>query len=276
MDEKTASTSRKIRVLIVDDEPLARRTLRSLLRQDPEVEISGECSDGLEAVKAIRAGAQEIVFLDVQMPGMNGFEVLEAAGMSHISAVVFVTAYDQYAIQAFEVNAVDYLLKPFDDERFRIALGRAKDLIRRRGESAFNRRIAAVLRDLGVEARAEADIPGERKAGYLQRIAVKSAGRVIFLKVEEINWIEAAAQYVELHADAKTYLVRESIYRLESRLDPARFFRVHRSALVNLDRVREVRRDDLGGSNIVLRNGTQIRISRGRREKLEQILTSGR
>jgi two-component system, LytTR family, response regulator len=263
----------KLKALVVDDEPLARRTLRLLLQQDPEVAVAGECADGLQALETMRKRDFDIVFLDVQMPGMNGFEVLEALGPDSVRAVVFVTAYDQYALKAFEVHAVDYLLKPFDDDRFYRALERAKEQLRRDGAHEFSSRILALLEDLGAASGA-GNFPAHRQnPDYLQRIAVKGTGHVSYVKVDEIDWIQAAAQYVELHVGDKSHLMRESINRLESQLDPARFCRIHRSALVNLERVQEVRRDDLGGSMVVLHNGRTIPISRGRRDHLEQVLT---
>jgi two-component system LytT family response regulator len=269
------NTPSKLRAIIVDDEPLARRTLRALLRQDPEIEIGGECADGLEAVEVIRANPPDIVFLDVQMPEMSGLEVLEAVAGSPMPAVVFVTAYDQYALKAFEVNAADYLLKPFDDDRFWKALRRAKEEVRQKEAGEVGRHIAGLLDYLREGGMLERPATAAADSGYLHRIAVRSAGHVAFVKVAEIDWIEAAAQYVQLHIGNKGHLMRESIHRIESRLDPALFFRVHRSALVNLERVKELQRDEFGGGTVVLQNGARIRISRSRREQLEMALTRG-
>jgi two-component system, LytTR family, response regulator len=240
-----------VRIVIADDEPLARKTIRLLARRDPDVEIVAECRNGEEAVDAVREHKPDLLFLDIQMPRLDGFDVLEILG-DEAPAIVFVTAYDQYAIRAFEVHAIDYLLKPFTDERFEKALARAKDLVLRNdAEREKQTRLTASHR------------------AFTQRFMVRSAGRIVFLKAGEIDWIEAADYYARLHAGASAYLLRESMNDLEARLDPNAFVRIHRSAIVNLDRVREMRPLFRGELTVVLHDGTQLRMSRGRREDLE-------
>ena len=210
----------RLRAVIVDDEPLARERVRELLGEESDVEVVAECADGVEAVAAIRREDPDLVFLDVQMPEMDGFEVLDALDAETLPAVVFVTAYDRYALKAFDVHAVDYLLKPFDRARFRSALDRARlDL---RSDDA-GRRILALVADLRRERRPQ------------QRIVVKAAGRVFFLRPDEVDWMEAAGNYVRPHVGKEAYLVRETMKGLEERLDPDTFIRVHRSRIVNLD-----------------------------------------
>lgn len=248
----------RLRLVIVDDEPLARETLRLLARRDREAVVVAECRNGEEAVESVREHRPDVIFLDVQMPGLDGFDVLNRLGEEALGeeapVIVFVTAYDQYAIRAFEVHAIDYLLKPFTDERFEMALARAKDVVRRRGQDEVRGRMA----QLAAAHRAST-----------QRFMVRSAGRVVFLKAEEIDWIEAADYYVRLHVAGASYLLRESMNDLEAALDPEAFVRIHRSAIVNLDRVREMRPLFRGELVVILNDGTQLRMSRSRREELE-------
>jgi two-component system, LytTR family, response regulator len=236
-----------IRTLIVDDEPMARASIAALLRGDPEIEIIGECGSGTEAIEAIRANRPQLLFIDVQMPGCDGFEVLERLGGDAPGTVVFVTAYDKYALKAFEVGAQDYLLKPFDDARFFRVLARARSQLQRS--------------------------PAESRV--LERIMVRSAGRVTFLRADEIDWIEAADYYASLHVGPRTHLVRRSMSDLERDLDPRTFCRVHRSAIVNVARVRELRLDANGEYEIVLDSGTKVRLSRSYREHLQGKLGVG-
>jgi two-component system LytT family response regulator len=250
----------KIRTLIVDDEPLARERMRSLLQKEPDVKIVAECRDGQEAVSAIRRESPDLVFLDVQIPEPDGFAVLEAVGAERAPVVVFVTAYDQYALQAFEVHAVDYLLKPFDEERFQKALGRARSAVLSRNGEGVDERLLSLLRDL------------KAPPGYLERLVVKSAGRLFFLRTEEIDWIESAGNYVSLHAGGETHLLRETMTALEGRLNPARFVRIHRTAIVNLDRIKELQPLFHGEYQVVLRDGTELTLSRGYRERLQEII----
>jgi two-component system LytT family response regulator len=247
----------RIRVLIVDDEPIARRGVRLQLKGDPEVEIIGECANGLEAVAAIRKLAPDLVFLDVQMPEMDGFEVIEAVGVERMPRVIFVTAYDQYTLRAFEVHALDYLLKPFDRDRFLKALNHARSSLER-GE--FNRQLIRLLDD-----RLAARKP-------IERLVIKSGGRIYFLNVEEVDWIEAADNYVELHVGSESHLLRETISGLAAKLDPARFLRIRHSTIVNIERVKELRPLFRGEYLIVLRDGTELTSSRRYRKNLDAIL----
>jgi two-component system LytT family response regulator len=249
-----------IRALIVDDEPLARRKLRTLLKAEPEVEIVGECSDGRAALAAVRDQKPDLVFLDVQIPEMDGFAVLKALGPGPIPHVIFVTAYDQYALRAFEVYALDYLLKPFDRKRFRKAMERAKSRILSERGTDLGRRTLALLEEL------------RPKSGCLERLVVKSGGRVLFLKAEEIDWIEAEGKYVRLHVGKEAHLLREAMSRLEAQLDPKKFLRVHRSTIVNMDRIQELQPWFHMEYRIVLRDGTRLQLSRGCRKHIHEVL----
>ena len=234
----------KIRTLVVDDEPLARSNLTVLLRLDPEIEIVGECSSGFEALAEIRGRKPDLVFLDVQMPECDGFDVVEQLGKDLPHAVVFVTAYDQYALKAFEAGALDYLLKPFDNARFDRALGRAKE------------RIA-----LSKEAPRKID-----------RLVIKGAGQVTFVKISEIDWIEAADYYACLHVRTKTHLLRRRMSDLERELDPAVFCRIHRSSIVNINRIRGLEVGEDGEYEVTLDTGARLRLSRRYRKQLQSLL----
>ncbi len=257
----------KIRTLIVDDEPLARRNLRLLLEKDPQIEILDECRNGREAVKAINALSPDLIFLDIQMPEMDGFDVLERVGAEHIQAIIFVTAFDQYALKAFDVHALDYLLKPFDDERFGHALRRAKAQIEAREINRLSKRLLALL-----DERESQRTSSSRRQEYLTRLMIKVSGRVVLLKVDEIDFIEADGNYAKLHVGRKAHLLREKMHDLEQRLDPARFVRIHRSVIVNLDRIKEMHPHFNGDYVVVLDDGRQLRLSRTRRENLESRL----
>lgn len=262
-------TEKKIKALIVDDEPLARRNIRVLLKDDPQIELVGECGSGAEALKVIQKQTLDLLFLDIQMPEMNGFDVLEKIDAAQIPAIVFVTAFDQYAIKAFEVHALDYLLKPFDDARFEKALRQAKTQIEQREINQLSKRLVALLEDR------DAPPNKARTSGYLSRLMVKSASRVFFLKVSEIDWIEAADYYVKLHVGRKAHLLRETMSEMEAKLDPEMFLRIHRSAIVNLDRVKEMHAHFNGEYLVILHDGTELKLSRSRREQLQQILNAG-
>lgn len=249
----------KIRVLIVDDEPIARRGLRLHLGEQPDVEVVAECANGAEAVAAIEEHAPDLVFLDVQMPQMDGFDVIRAVGVEHMPAVVFVTAYDEYAVAAFEVHAVDYLLKPFDKERFRQAIDHARSHIERLPRNV-NDRLRALLNDH----------PAAGKP--LERIVVKSAGRIFFLDVGEIDWIESADNYAELHVGTHSHLVRQTLSSLEARLDPAHFVRIRHSTIVNLRKVKELRPSSGGEFEVVLLSGAMLESSRRYRKRLAEII----
>ncbi|HEY0376575.1 MAG TPA: LytTR family DNA-binding domain-containing protein [Pyrinomonadaceae bacterium] len=256
---------KKIRTLIVDDEPLARRNLRVLLEDDPEIEIVGECGSGYEALEAINEQPPDLLFLDIQMPEMSGFEVLERIKHGRIAAVVFVTAFDQYALKAFEVHALDYLLKPFDDARFEKALRQAKTQIEQRQINQLSRKLFALLED-------RAAPPEKKTAGYLTRFMIKASGRVLFLKAEEVDWIAADDYYVKLHAGRKTHMLRETLSDLEARLDPEKFIRIHRSTIINIERVKELHPHFNGEYLVMLQDGTELKLSRSRREQVQAAL----
>jgi two-component system LytT family response regulator len=239
------SSPSRIRALVVDDEPLARSNLTVLLRRDPEIDVARECGSGMEALAEIRSSKPDLVFLDVQMPECDGFDVLEMLGRDLPPAVVFVTAYDQYALRAFEAGALDYLLKPFDNARFDRALIRAKERI------AHDRNPPPTL----------------------ERFAVKSAGQVAFLKISEIDWIEAADYYSCLHVGARTHLLRRSMAELDEELDQAVFCRIHRSTIVKLDRVRGLKLNESGEYDVLLDDGTRLRLSRRYRKELQSRLS---
>ena len=258
----------KIRTVIVDDEPLARRNLRLLLEKDPQIEIIDECRNGREAVRALKNFSPELVFLDIQMPEMDGFDVLAEVGPKQIQAIIFVTAFDQYALKAFEVHALDYLLKPFDDARFQKALDKAKSQIEQRQINKISKKLLALLEDR--EHRQE-----ERQKTYLTRLMIKLASRVVLLKVGEIDWIEADGNYAKLHVGRKSHLLREKMHDLEAQLNPKKFVRIHRSIIVNLDRIKEMHPHFNGDYVVVLEDGSQLKLSRSRREHLEARLKGG-
>jgi two-component system LytT family response regulator len=255
-----SEADRKIQALIVDDERLARKRIRSLLKNERDVEVVGECADGAEALAAIRKQSPDLVFLDVQMPEMDGFQVLQEVGGDRMPAVVFVTAYDKYALRAFEVHALDYLLKPFDEDRFGEALRRAKEQVLGGSNGELHGRLIALIEHLR---------SGER---YVDRLLVKASGRVLFLKTEDIDWIEAAGNYVRLHVGKESHLLRETMNTIETRLDPAHFLRIHRSTIVNLDRIKEMQPWFSGEYVVLLKDGTELRLSRGYRDKFDERL----
>ena len=252
-----------LRALIVDDESLARDTVRRLLGGDPDIEVVGECAGGAEAARRIRDSAPDILFLDVQMPEVDGFEALRRARPAEVPAVVFVTAHEAYAIRAFEAEALDYVLKPFDDERFHRTVERAKGRVREHRVNRLARRMAATL-----DARTEPE-PG---AGYVERLAIRRAGGVFFVRVDDVDWIEAADYCVRIHTAGRFHLLREPLGDLETRLDPRRFLRVHRSAIVNLARIKELQSHFHGDGVLLMHDGSRLRVSRGRRERLHQLL----
>ena len=249
-----------IRTLVVDDELPARRRLLDLLKREPDVEVTGTARDGLEAIEQIRSSRPDLLFLDVQMPELDGFGVLEGVGPRLMPVTIFVTAYDAFALRAFEAHALDYLLKPFADERFEAALERARGLIRAHRASEFSDHVAMLLAE-----RCAARTPDDTIA----RLAIKSGGRVTFLETREIDWIEAAGVYVNLHAGGKTYLYRSTMDSLQKRLDRKQFARLHRSVMVNANRVREVKVRTHGDHTVILKDGTQLPLSRSYRAQLE-------
>ncbi len=252
-----------IRALVVDDEKPARQRLLDLLDKEPDIEVVGVARDGREAIELIHAQAPQLLFLDVQMPGRDGFEVLRSVAPERMPVTIFVTAYDKYAIQAFEAHALDYLLKPFSDERFESSLERARRHIRTRRTSQIGERLALLLAE-----RPAAASTGPPPA-VLERLVLKSGGRVTFLNVEEIDWIEAAGVYVYLHVGGKAHLYRSTIGQLVRRLDPRRFVRLHRSAVVNTDRIRELQPRSHGDYTVLLKDGVELTLSRKYRPQLE-------
>lgn len=253
----------KIRTLVVDDEPMARERVLSLLQQEQDVEIVGECRDGTQAIVAIQQHAPDLVFLDVQMPGCDGFGVIDAIGADRMPTVIFVTAYDEYALRAFQVHALDYLLKPFARDRFLETLKHARESLERRRAGDLGRRLLALVHDIKPEP------------PKLDRLVVKSGGRVFFLRLDEIDWIEAAGNYVRLHMGEESHLFRETMNRMEGRLDSRRFVRIHRSRIVNTERIKELQPWFNGEYVVILRNGTRLTLSRGYRDKLQDQLKSG-
>jgi two-component system, LytTR family, response regulator len=261
-----------LRVLIVDDEPLARRGIRARLAGDPDVDIVGEAGSGRAAVRAIRELQPDLVFLDVQMPGLDGFGVLAEIGAERMPLTIFVTAYEQHALRAFDAHALDYLLKPLEDERFATALERARRRVAEHRSSEFGRRLSALLAEAGAHAGADpASAPVESTAGgngYLSRFVVRTSGRVLLVPAEEVDWIEATGDYVRLHAGSNAHLVRERISKLAERLDPTLFARIHRSTIVNVSRIREFQPYFNREYIVVLKNGTRLKLSRKYRDSL--------
>ena len=267
--EQPASGGAVLRVLVVDDEPLARDCVRIALRDEPDVELVGECRDGAEAVAAVRRLHPDVVFLDVQMPGVDGFAVVERIGAEQMPVVVFVTAYDTHAIRAFEVHALDYVLKPFENARITAALARAREQLRSQRDGELGRRLAGLLRSYGV-----AESVGAEPAGaYPSRFTVRENDRIRFVPADSVDWIEAADNYALLHVGDQSHRLRVPLQTLAAQLDPKRFFQIHRSAIVNLERVREIQPWFGGDYVAILHNGKQLRVSRTRAPLLLRPLT---
>lgn len=252
-----------LRVLLVDDEAPARSRLRHMLRDEPDVEIVGEIASGRQAVEAIRELRPDLVFLDVQMPGLNGLEVCRALAPEELPRIVFVTAYDRYALEAFELHALDYLLKPFDQERFRKTLAHARTQVRPAATASATDPVLAALKHL------------QAAAARPERLAFKCDGRVVFVRLEEVDYVESEGNYAKIHAGATVHLVRETLSALEQQLAPDRFLRISRSVIVNLDRVKEVQPLFYGDHVVILRNGTQLTLTRSHRDKIDALLTRG-
>lgn len=250
------------RVLIVDDEPLARDRIREMLRGDREIQIVGEARNGCEAIEAMTAHAPDIVFLDVQMPDMDGFEVLETLNTELVPLIIFVTAYDQHALRAFDVHAIDYLMKPFDRKRFAKALDRAKDQMKRPKHEADTGRIMRLLEEL------------KAGASYLERFAIKTGEKVLFIRAEEVDSIEAEGNYVRLNVANSSHLLRDTINSIESQIDPRTFVRIHRSTIVNMNRVKELQAWARGEYRVVLHSGACHTLSRGYREHFDNFIKS--
>ena len=254
-----------IRVLIVDDEPAARTAIRRLLKRDPDVLVVGEARNGREAVRALEEDGIDLVFLDIQIPVLDGFGVVREVGPHHMPPTIFVTAFDQHALHAFEVDALDYLLKPFTDERFHEATERAKAAIRQGRLADLNHKLAALLGETEGPAAAPS-------GGYVKRLAIKGDGRVMLLPAGDVDWVEAERDYVRLHVGKKAYVIRGTMKKVVGQLDPGLFVRIHRSTIVNIERVRELQPMFKGAYVVVLQDGTELNLSRGYRNHLEATL----
>lgn len=254
---------RTIRCLIVDDEPAARGALRSLLEPEPDIEIAGELADGETALKFLRKSATDLLFLDIQMPEMDGFEVLRRLDGSHIPVIIFVTAYDQYALRAFDSEAVDYLLKPYSDERFHQALARARRQVRSGRIGSVSEQLRRLLHRTSVP---------EPAGDYRSRLLIKHDGRITILPLAEVDWLEADGDMVKVHAGTRTFPVRETMKELESQIDPGRFVRIHRSTIISVDRIKELQPYFKGDYVVVLRDGTNLKLSRRFKSDLEKVL----
>lgn len=262
---------KRIRAVIVDDEPLARDGIRMLAERDPEIELVGEAGSGRAAVELLRAQQPDLLFLDVEMPEMNGFDVLSRVPAEQLPVVIFVSAYDAYAMRAFEVHALDYLQKPYEDDRFFEALRRAKEHLRREKLSELSSRLIGLLESYG-ERGSVAAVANEERSGPLRRIAIRSSGRVVYVDVADIDWIEAADYYVQLHVGGESHLHRQTMSSLAEQLDSKSFCRIHRSAIVNLTRVREVCHSGRREVYVVLDSGVELRVARRHRERLQRML----
>ncbi|HKG21098.1 MAG TPA: LytTR family DNA-binding domain-containing protein [Blastocatellia bacterium] len=239
---------------------MARERIREMLRADPQIEVIGDCSNGDDAIEAVKTFRPDILLLDIQMPGTDGFGVLEALDPQDIPCVIFITAYDQYAVKAFEVYALDYLLKPFDRERFTRAIERGKQHVLKERNSSLNDRVLAVLNEI------------KNKPEYLERLVIRTNGHIFFIKTEEIDWLEAEGNYVRLHSGKESYLLRDAISSLENQLDPKRFLRIHRSAIVNINRIQELQPWFHGEYRVILQDGVQLTLSRSYRDKLNELV----
>lgn len=250
----------KYEALIVDDEPLARRSIRKHLKAFPEVAVAGECGDGESAVAAIREQKPDLVYLDIQLPEFDGFDVIRAVGKHAMPVTIFVTAYDRYALQAFEAHALDYLLKPFSEERFRDGLLRALRTLQMGRQQAPNHQLSQLLDEIS------------KKKDYLERIPVPVKGRFLFFNVRDLDWIEAEGNYLRLHGNGGSHLIRGNMNEMEAKLDPGKFMRIHRSTIVNLQRIREVQPWFHGHHRVVMTSGQELKLSRYQKDKLRQLL----
>lgn len=249
----------KIKTLIVDDEPLARDRVKRFLRDEGDIQVIGESGNGIEAIETINREQPDLVFLDIQMPEKNGFDVIKSLNRRKLPTIIFVTAYDQYALRAFDVHALDYLLKPFNRERIHRAVARAREHIENQRLGNLDERLNSLIADLRSERR------------YLDRLVVKSVGRVFFLKTDEIDWIEAAGNYVKLHVGRDSHMIRETMNGIEAKLDPDKFLRIHRSTVVNIDRIKELQPMFSGDYAVILRDGTELALSRNYRERFTEL-----
>lgn len=250
----------KYEALIVDDEPLARRSIRKHLKAFPEFEVAGECGDGESAVAAIRDKKPDLVFLDIQLPEFDGFDVIRSVEKHEMPVTIFVTAYDRYALQAFEAHALDYLLKPFSEDRFRDSLLRARRTLEMGKQQPPNHQLSRLLDEM------------TKKKDYLERIPVPAKGRFLFLNVRDLDWIEAEGNYLRLHGSTTSHLIRGNMNEMEAKLDPDKFMRIHRSTIVNLQRIREVQPWFHGHHRVVMTSGQELKLSRYQKNKLRLLL----
>ena len=269
--------SEKIRVILVDDEPLANQGMRARLEAFPEIEILCECSNGREAVKEIKARSPDLVFLDIQMPGLDGFGVVRALIGAPAPLIVFCTAYDKFAIEAFEANALDYLVKPVEEERLASAIHRAREAIRSRTAASRESKLVELLASFNEEDRDRIkelinDPDWTSKERYAERLSFKDGSKVVILSADEIEWIDAAGDYMCIHAGGKTHIIRETMKTLEQRLDPARFQRIHRSAIVNVQKVKELHPHSNGEYFLTLENGSELKLSRSYKDVVARFL----
>jgi two-component system, LytTR family, response regulator len=259
-----------LRAVVVDDEALGRRGIVSRLAKAGSVEVVAQCSNGRQAIDAVRQFRPDLLFLDVQMPGIDGFGVVRALSADECPHVIFVTAHDKHALEAFEVHALDYLVKPIDDERFADALRRASETVRHERDGDLGRRVRAAIGELSAEA-AAAPAPSKAMA---DRYAVRDRGKVVFVRHADIDWVGAEGDYVRLHSGPKSWLSRDTLSAVERRLGSRRFMRIHRSTVVNLDRIVEIRSLDGGDAAVILKDGTELRMSRGHRDAVERLTGS--
>lgn len=259
--------------MIVDDESLAREALLVMLDDDPDIEVIAECRNGREAVTVISEQSPDIVFLDIQMPEMDGFQVVQEVGAMQMPVTIFVTAFDKHALRAFEAHALDYLLKPFDHDRFDTALQRAKTFVRQQKLGEMSESLLAVLQDLKSKNGAS---PSEAQQEPIDRVVIKSGGRIYFLKTEEIDWVEGAGDYLTLHSGSQTHLIRETMGNFHATLDPQKFLRIHRSTIVNIERIKDIRSVYKGEYVITLTSGVSLKASRGYRHELQSLVDQAR
>lgn len=250
----------QIRALIVDDMPLARKRVKRFLASYPEIQVIGECSNGKEAVTAISELQPNLLFLDVQMPEMGGFEVLQRIDPETMPAVIFITAYEQFALKAFDAHAIDYLLKPFNRERFSWAISRAQITINQHETGALNQRLNAFLQEIKPQTK------------FLKRVVVKSGGGAVILPIDAVDYVQAAGNYIKLKSGKASYLIRQRLTHFETKVDPNKFIRIHRSTIVNIERIKEMHPLFNGDQTLVLHDGTQLTMSRSYRENLLGIL----
>jgi len=250
--------NRKIRTLVVDDEPLACKRLVKLLNEEEDVEVVEVCANGKEAIDEINEKDPDLVFLDIQMPEINGFEVLQHIESDRVPAIIFVTAYDEYALKAFEVHALDYLMKPFNKARFQDSLQRAKNTIKSNGKSVVGEKVENLLEYINPQH------------DSLSRILIKTSSRYFFLKADEIDWIESAGNYVRIHSGKNNYLIRETMINMEKKLDADKFFRIHRSTIINVEKVKELEQWFHGDYQVIMYNDEKLTMSRNYKDLLER------